>query len=110
MKNILLPTDFSDNSWNAIEYALKLFKDEPCKFYLLHTYTPAVYHVEYVLVSPAQFGLGDAIRENVLNQLKTLEEKIKTTFKNPQHIFERIAAFNTLILEIKDIVQENLVQ
>ena len=28
MKNILLPTDFSDNSWNAIQYAVELFKDE----------------------------------------------------------------------------------
>jgi len=36
MKNILFPTDFSENSWNAIEYALKLFKDTPCNFYVLH--------------------------------------------------------------------------
>ncbi|WP_373282945.1 universal stress protein [Aquaticitalea lipolytica] len=35
MKNILLPTDFSDNSWNAIKYALQLFKDEKCTFHLL---------------------------------------------------------------------------
>jgi nucleotide-binding universal stress UspA family protein len=36
MKNILLPTDFSNNSFNAIEYAIKLFNDVPCNFYLLH--------------------------------------------------------------------------
>ena len=60
MKKILLPTDFSDNAWNAIEYALKLFKDEVCTFYLLNTYTPAVYNIEYVLVNPAQFGLVDS--------------------------------------------------
>ena len=36
MKTILLPTDFSDNSWNAIEYALNLNKDTDCNFYLLH--------------------------------------------------------------------------
>ena len=67
MKNILLPTDFSDNSWNAIKYAFNLFKNEKCKYYLLNTYTPKVYHVEYVLVAPAQFGLGDAMRETSLN-------------------------------------------
>ena len=106
MKKILLPTDFSNNSWNAIEYALKLFKDEVCTFYLLHTYTPAVYHVEYVLINPSQFGLGDSIREEVISHLKDVEKKIKKKFKNPNHKFERIAAFNTLILEIQNIIEE----
>ncbi|GAA3561550.1 universal stress protein [Snuella lapsa] len=36
MKNILLPTDFSDNSWNAIKYALNFFENNECNFYLLH--------------------------------------------------------------------------
>lgn len=36
MKTILIPTDFSDNSWNAVEYAVRLFKDIPCNFYVLH--------------------------------------------------------------------------
>ena len=36
MMNILLPTDFSENSRNAAAYALQFFKDTPCNFYLLH--------------------------------------------------------------------------
>jgi len=35
MKKILLPTDFSDNSLNAIRYAVQLFKGEKCTFILL---------------------------------------------------------------------------
>lgn len=103
MKKILLPTDFSDNSWNAITYALQLFKNQECKFYILNTYTPVIYHVEYVLVSPAQFGLGDAIRENSMNSLEFLEKRIKKEFDNPKHSFESIASFNNLISEIKDL-------
>ncbi|WP_142786302.1 universal stress protein [Changchengzhania lutea] len=106
MKKILLPTDFSENSWNAIKYALQLFKNDTCKFYLLNTYTPAIYHVEYVLVSPAQFGLGDVIRENSLKHLDTFEKKIEKEFNNPKHTIESISAFNTLILEIKEVVIE----
>ena len=30
MKKILLPTDFSDNAWNAITYALQLYKNVKC--------------------------------------------------------------------------------
>ncbi|TPN87488.1 universal stress protein [Aquimarina algicola] len=36
MKNILIPTDFSENSWNAIEYGVSFFKKVSCNFYLLH--------------------------------------------------------------------------
>lgn len=39
MKNILIPTDFSKNSWNAIEYALHFFSRGSCNFYLLHVDT-----------------------------------------------------------------------
>ncbi len=37
MKNILIPTDFSENSHNAIKYALEYFSDVPVNFYMLHT-------------------------------------------------------------------------
>ncbi|WMI65207.1 universal stress protein [Aestuariibaculum sp. YM273] len=106
MKTILLPTDFSENSWNAIKYALKLFEDETCTFYLLNIYTPAIYHVEYVLVQPAQFGMYDAVRDNSVKGLEHFKERVKKEFKNPKHTIEIIAAFNTLISEINDIISE----
>ena len=40
MKHILLPTDFSDTSYEAITYAVQLFINEECTFYVLNTYTP----------------------------------------------------------------------
>lgn len=107
MKKILLPTDFSENSWNAIQYALQLFQDEHCTFYLLNTYTPVIYHIEYVLVNPAQFGLGDAIRETSLKGLDSVLKKINDQFKNPNHIFECVAAFNTLIPEIREMIEDH---
>lgn len=106
MKNILLPTDFSENSWNAIKYALQLFKNETCRLYLLNTYTPVIYNVEYVLVEPAQFGLYDIVRENALKNLEDFKAKIKKEYNNPKHRIETIAAFNTLISEIRDIVKD----
>jgi nucleotide-binding universal stress UspA family protein len=107
MKKILLPTDFSENSWNAIKYALQLFKDEKCKFFLLNTYTPIIYHIEYVLVNPAQFGLGDAIRETALRGLESVMEKVDEHFSNPNHEFESIAAFNTLVPEIRELTEQH---
>ena len=37
-KKILIPTDFSKNAWGAISYAIDLFKNEACEFYILNAY------------------------------------------------------------------------
>ena len=36
MRKILIPTDFSENAMNAIKYAIDLFENYNCNFYLLH--------------------------------------------------------------------------
>ncbi|MEM5565493.1 universal stress protein [Psychroserpens sp. AS72] len=105
MKHILLPTDFSENSWNAISYAIQLYKNEECTFYLLNTYTPVVYNVEYVLGYPAQFGLGDVIRTTSQENLKKTLLRITNLFgENPKHKFETAARFDTLISGIKEFI------
>ena len=43
MKKILIPTDFSDNAYGALAYAAQLYAEEDCTFFLLHSYTPAIY-------------------------------------------------------------------
>lgn len=106
MKKILLPTDFSSNSLNAVKYAVQLFKDEKCTFYLLNTYTPTIYYFEYVPINSNPAGLSVAIKENLLKDLNAIVEKLKTEFNNANHEFISLAAFNTLILEINEITKE----
>ncbi|WP_420322025.1 universal stress protein [Flagellimonas sp.] len=36
LKNILIPVDFSENSWNALSYTVALYKKQACNFYILH--------------------------------------------------------------------------
>lgn len=104
MKNILLPTDFSDNSFHAISYALQLFQDDVCTFYLLHTYTPVVYNMDYMQNTAAQFELMEAVKIASLDGLKRLTSRITTDFKNPNHTIESISSFSTLTQEIKNVV------
>ena len=107
MKNILLPTDFSENSWNAIKYALKLYKHEACTFYIFHTYTPIIYTIDYMLMAPAQFGLTDPIEDAAKESLRKLVQKISNTFgSNSNHKFETIARFDTLVSGIRDLTQK----
>lgn len=105
MTRILLPTDFSDNAYEAIAYALSLYKDIKCTFYLLNTYTPPVYHTEYLLGSPGQIGLGDVMQESSMTQLQKFKEQLEKKYKNPKHTIIVRSAFNTLLGEISDTVE-----
>jgi len=105
MRRILLPTDFSENAYNALIYAAQLYREDECTFYLAHTYTPPIYQAEYVLESPAQIGLGDVYRAGSMENLKKVRERALDEFKNPKHVFRTHTAFNTLIDEILETVK-----
>jgi len=107
MKNILLPTDFSDNSWNAIQFAIQLFKGEKCNFFLMNTYTPIIYDIEYMDPNIEGFNLIDVVKNTSEDRLTKLQEKIESQFKNPHHTYHKIASFNTLINEIEELHKEH---
>lgn len=104
MKKILLPTDFSDNALNAMNYAIKLFEHETCTFYLLNTYTPVVFSYDFQMNTGGYLGeVVDTIRNNSELEL----EELKAKFLNVKHTVETISSFNTLTDEIKDLVDNN---
>ncbi len=106
MKNILLPTDFSENSWNAIRYILELYKAETCTFHLLNTYTPAIPNSRF-MASSIQPGIMDAgSKEASVRGLNNILKRIQKTFKNKNHSFKTISSFSLLIDEIKDVIDE----
>ncbi len=107
MKKILLPTDFSKNSWNTIKYALELFKHQECNFTLLNTYTPIIYQVEHMQLGSAQLGLLETLQSVSENGLDEMEQKMLTHFKNPKHTYSKISSFNTLTTEIKELFNGN---
>lgn len=108
MKHILLPTDFSGNSWNAIQYAVRLFKDEVCEFTLLNTYNPMTHTADPILGYSPQFGLDQAIKDMSVQNLNEFLEKITKTLKdNPNHSFKTFSTLNNLISGINVFMEEN---
>lgn len=105
MKKVLLPTDFSANAYNAITYAIQLLRNKECTFFLLNTYSPAVYQAEYVLHSPGQIGLGDVYQSKALKKLERLKEKLTKKFPNPKHTYYVHTANNHLADEVKVMLQ-----
>ncbi len=106
MLKILLPTDFSPNAWNAISYALNLFKEQQCTFYILHTYTPAFYRMDYLVGGPSFSAIPDYGVEISLAGLEKTMADIESQYPNPNHSFEILSAFNLLTDEINDMTRE----
>lgn len=109
MKHILLPTDFSKNAYNAISYAVQLYRDVECKFYILHTYTAANISSGSMIDSHSALVLQDIIIETAERKLKEIEDRLHTEFNNVNHTFITMASFNLLIPQIKDVIKENAI-
>ncbi|RMA58766.1 universal stress protein [Ulvibacter antarcticus] len=106
MKRILLPTDFSENAYNAVKYAVQFLKNEVCEFYLLHTYTPAIVSSASILDSYSALTLQKATQNKAQLMLDELKEKIREEFPNDKHSFISIASFNLLIAEMRILIVE----
>ncbi|MDL5512401.1 universal stress protein [Arenibacter sp. M-2] len=100
MKSILFPTDFSQNSRNAIEYAIKLFKDAPCNFYVLHVDALSQSGVDSnsLIMPPKVANLPH--RDN----LAATFAHIKTLSTNKEHHFIALHEFGNLI----DIIRKTV--
>ena len=110
MKHILLPTDFSDNSWNAIQYAIQLFKNEKCVFSLINTYEPMMYMAEDASGYTPEFGLDESIKDLSIKSLNAFLERISETLEdNPKHEFKIYSLFNRLVSGIKEVMLEHTV-
>ncbi|SHJ44448.1 Nucleotide-binding universal stress protein, UspA family [Arenibacter nanhaiticus] len=105
MKKIVLPTDFSENAWNAISYALQFFKNEKCTFYILHVYTPAFYRIDYLIGGPDFTAIPDSGVADSVARLEKILKDIKRQYPNPNHRFKTVSAFNTLTDEIMELCQ-----
>ncbi|RPD98726.1 universal stress protein [Aureibaculum marinum] len=107
MKQILLPTDFSEISKNAIDYALELFQDSECTFHFLNTYTPVIYNYDYQMNTGGHVGgVVDIVRNNSKEQLEALKKYVIEKYNNPKHKFELISSFSLLTEEIEFLVEK----
>ena len=106
MKSVLLPTDFSENSWNAIEYALEFLKREPCVFYLLHVNTMS----NAILNDPTYISTEDVIEEVYVKPAKTklhrLLKKISKISNRSNHRFYSVVDYGFFIDAIRRQVEE----
>jgi len=104
---ILLPTDFSKNAWQAINYATELYKNEYCDFYILNVFSATGNILESLMNMEPGSELYSAAKEKSEKGLSTTLDKLILNKKGDvNHQFKTISSFNNVIEAIKQIVEK----
>ncbi|WP_339840083.1 universal stress protein [uncultured Maribacter sp.] len=106
MKNILIPTDFSDNAWNALLYGISFFKKTHCTFHIVHINSVNT----NASGETAMFLSPEVLEETLLveskEKLNELMGKIEHLPLNVKHEFNTLALYGFLTDHIKSQVKE----
>ncbi|WP_299255477.1 universal stress protein [uncultured Aquimarina sp.] len=105
-KKILLPTDFSKNAWNAISYAIELYKNEECDFYVLNVFNATGYALESMMIPEPGERVYEESKEKSEKGLSKILERISFRDQYPNHKFFMISQFNSLLGGIKDLIDK----
>ncbi len=109
MRKIIVPTDFSDNAFNALKYACQVFKYERCEIFIVHAYADEVYRQSREVERSFLEGLKLSTHEKSDRGLQKIKGQITDYSPNPNHSFTTSSAFGTLTDEINEIVnRENM--
>lgn len=106
MKKVLIPTDFSENAFNAISYALELLKYETSDIFIVHAYADEVYEDKAINARARFEEVKKEIHQRVEGSLKETLVKMRELSPNPKHNLIPKAIFGTLIDAVNDLVEE----
>lgn len=107
MKNILLPTDFSATSMNAMDYAVQLFKNEDCTFHVLNTYEPVAFYTAaaYGTDATLEHDIEEIFKKKSQDQVQKVIDTLKANYPDQKHRYKGVSSFNILSLEIEELVE-----
>lgn len=106
MKTILLPTDFSLNSHNAISYAINFYKDEECRFILLNTYQVNTYVQNSTFIPiPGEYE-RNKVRQESQVKIDQLIKEIEQRYPNPVHSFSAVTSNQQLVTAIVEELEK----
>lgn len=104
MQTILIPTDFSENSLNAIKYAVEIYKSKPAKIYILHAYADEVYTAMNDSTEEEFPNICEQARLDSEKSLLKFKNQMEAFSKNPEHDFESISDFGQLVDSVNELV------
>src|SRR5690606_26005419 len=106
MRKILIPTDFSEKSMNAVKYATELFKYDRSEIYLPHAFSDSVYEDKDRLVDSVFEELQQKALQKAKDNLEETQKQILSFSPNPKHNIHTIAEFGLLVDSVNDWVEK----
>jgi nucleotide-binding universal stress UspA family protein len=106
MKTILLPTDFSLNSHNAISYALNFYRDEECHFILLHAYKVNGYRQNSTFIPIPGESAREKVKHEAEVKIHQLQKEVEQRYPNPLHSFSTVIQNQQLVVAITEEIKE----
>jgi len=106
MKQLLLPTDFSDYALNAVFTALKLNSHQACTFILLHVYEPNTGLLSRNQDAAKTGLVYDALHKNAISRLEETLHTITKVTDDEKHTFLIKAIAGNLSDTISDLILE----
>lgn len=103
MKTILLPTDFSKNSMNAIDYAIRLFKDIECHFYILNVQKASSFITDDMMVMSSSATIYNTIIDAAKKSIANIISKIESENNNDKHHFHAVVDYDNFIDSINQV-------
>jgi nucleotide-binding universal stress UspA family protein len=103
MKSILLPTDFSKISMNAIKFAMKLFENEACNFYLLNVQKASSFISDDMMVVSSSATIYNTIVDAAKKSIANIISKLKTKYGNDKHEFHSIVDYDNFTDAINQV-------
>ncbi len=105
-KRILIPTDYSRNAYNAIKYAMELYKREFCEFIILHTYYHSGFAKDNLLIPEPSEKAHKAVQENSETSMEKLKVQMGLYEKNDNHDFQFRSEFGPFYEVLKKTIEK----
>jgi len=103
MTTILLPTDFSKNSINAIHYAMNLLENEICEFYILNVQTTSSFISDDLMNLSSSTTIYQTLLETSKRSIKNLINTVETKYNNDKHSFYSIVDYDNFVDAVNKI-------
>ncbi|MAM30404.1 MAG: universal stress protein [Flavobacteriaceae bacterium] len=106
MRHILIPTDFSLNAWNAIQYAFEFFREERVTFHFLHVDTAYTLPRDENLHTAGFLASGE-IESELQDEMDSLVARVNAKNRINNHAIIATVVRGRFIESIRSYVKTN---
>ena len=107
MKSILLPTDFSKNSVNAIEFAVELFSNQDCDFHILNVQKASSFISDDMMAVSSSATIYRTIVDAAMKSINNIISKVESRYKNERHNFHSLIDYDNFTDAINQVSEKH---